>query len=66
MKYRVHARDYWSSELQARFGDMDSIHELTDTEVVDVIRSFGRAEIFPDGDIPETERLQLWFHNSYD
>lgn len=45
MRYKIIARDNWDKTLQDRFGDCGSIHELTDTEVVEAIIQFGRCQI---------------------
>jgi hypothetical protein len=72
MKYIITAR-CWGSEHTQRFGAFGSIHDLSDTEVVQAIIKFGRAEIdtaplFLDRkDIPiEIEVRGLEFENEYD
>lgn len=62
MKYQVSARD-WDTDFRLRFGDNYSVHELSDTEVVESIKQFGRAEILNRG---ENSPLWLEFHNTYD
>lgn len=59
-RYVVFARD-WNSQLQDRFGNQNSVHELTDTEIVDAIIKHGRAEIGREGLV-----LTLEFQNDYD
>ena len=45
MRYEIRARDYWDDDLRARFGEMSSIHILTDADVVAAIITYGRAAI---------------------
>ncbi len=42
--YGVDAR-WWNDDLQAHFGDPKTIHEISDTEIVQYIIKFGRAKI---------------------
>lgn len=64
VKYTVTARNDWDAALQAKFGDIGSVHHLTDLEVVDAIMEFGRAEITLDANIPDCRHLN--FQNDYD
>ena len=74
-RYYVAAR-YWTDELQSRFGDKGTFHELTDAEVIAAIRQFGRAEIRTEKNRVWNKELNRWcesadvyvidFHNEYD
>jgi hypothetical protein len=63
-KYCVRARG-WDEELAARFGELGSVHTLTDTEVVDAIITFGRASI-DQACYTFGADLILYFENDYD
>lgn len=69
MRYQVSARDDWDAALKERFGESNSIHELTDAEVIDSIIKFGRADIFgaaaADG-VMGWDYRRLEFQNGYD
>lgn len=79
MRYRVRARSWDDGYVgarfegvglfSARFGKYDSEHDLSDTEIVDLIIEFGRATITPmcddGGDGPEDYRI-ITFENDYD
>lgn len=65
-RYIVRARVWRDFEgvpsLIERFGKGDSVHDLSDTEVVQAVLQFGRAEI-----IERADGLRvLNFHNDYD
>lgn len=60
MAYRVQARD-WNLNLQNKFGECYSFHELSDTNIVDSIIEFGRAEITVKEDYKVID-----FQNDYD
>lgn len=77
-KYRVTTRDTWSHPAWIkgipwakeipypadRFGEINSIHELSDDEVITAIMIYGRAEITQD-EIDPNLRI-LCFQNDYD
>lgn len=60
-KYKVSARD-WRVEYQKVFGEQYSLHDLNDTEIVNMIMTLGRAEIREEG----TGFRSLEFQNDYD
>ncbi len=67
MKYLVKSRNHWDAALQEQFGEMDSIHELSDAEVVAAIIKHGRAEIRLEWNhAAQTGMLQIEFQNDYD
>ena len=70
MKYYVTARDNWNSDLEQRFGEDDSLHDLSDAEVVEAIMTFGRAEItdtvYRGSQVLEPGTRNLEFQNGYD
>jgi hypothetical protein len=61
MKYTMTAR-CWNDEHKVEFGKYGSVHELTDTEVVDLIILYGRATITQES---STERT-IHIENDYD
>lgn len=67
MKYLVRARDDWDAALQEQFGEMDSVHELSDAEVVAAIIKHGRAEIrLTWNHASQSDMLQIEFQIDYD
>lgn len=69
MKYRVSARDWELSykddaSLEKRFGKCDSIHELSDAEIVEAIITFGRASI--EANNTSLYMYHICFENTYD
>jgi hypothetical protein len=67
-KYVVMSRDDWNQKLIDQFGKERSIHELTDTEVIEAIIKHGRAEItnFLHNSKDELDIWYLDFQNGYD
>jgi hypothetical protein len=63
MMYKVTARDDWDINLANKFGASGSIHNLSDSEVIDAIIVFGRAEIRVE---TNSELRSIEFHNNYD
>jgi len=72
MKYIVTARN-WNEELEAQFGEQnpylpfgeETIHDLTDSDVIQAIIQHGRASINRQTR-DEKEILELRFENDYD
>lgn len=69
MKYRVSARDWEltninGTSLEKRFGKCDSVHELSDREIVEAIIMFGRATI--EANNTSLYMYHICFENMYD
>lgn len=63
-KYKVKAR-WWHEDFQSRFGNEYSIHNLSDSDVVQLIMEFGRAHI--DREVQGEDVIRtLDFQNDYD
>lgn len=63
MLYLITARS-WSAEMHGQFGKYESIHELSDSDIVACLKKYGRLEL--------TEKVEgkdygmIDFHNDYD
>ncbi len=64
MIYRVKAR-WWNDDFTKRFGLENSVHELSDAEVLSAIKELGRASIIDDPFNKEAPP-HLDFQNDYD
>ncbi len=62
MRVRVRSRAVWDEDLRDEFGEENSIHELSASQIVTFIIKFGCAELSADAEGLYT----LEFHNDYD
>jgi len=65
-KYIVTARDGWDSDMVSLFGERGSLHELSDSAVVNAIIKCGRAEITLSYKDVDGTLFQLEFQTGYD
>lgn len=66
IRYIVSSRGDWDDELQARFGDLYSVHELDDTEIVELLVAGHRLEIRIDPRHRMLDAAELEFQDEYD
>ena len=64
MKAKIKAR-WWSKDLQEKFGEFGSVHDLpddTETFVCEIVIPFGRVELAK----IDRDLIQIEFQNDYD